>query len=193
MNPYTSLPERAFWAPAVGKRNMLDISELWVPRFRITAKQPVATFGSCFAQHFGWALHASGYEWLDTEPAPEGLSAANAKRFNFGVFTCRTGNIYTPSLLGQWLSWAAAETTPPEITWEQDGRYYDPFRPGIEPDGFLSSEELFTSRLVTVRALRKAVETARVFVFTLGLTESWFDLKHNVEYPMCPGTVAGSI
>ena len=52
MNPYADLPGRNFWSPAVGKRNALDIDELWLPKWEVTAKDKVVTFGSCFAQHF---------------------------------------------------------------------------------------------------------------------------------------------
>jgi hypothetical protein len=47
------------------------------------------------------------------------------------------------------------------------------------------------SRRVAVRAFRRAVEEADLFVFTLGLTESWFHARHGYEYPLCPGTAAG--
>ena len=75
--------------------------------------------------------------------------------------------------------------------WETKGRFYDPLRPAIEPGGFASAEEAYASRRAVLSALRNAVETARLFVFTLGLTESWFNLKSGVEYALCPGTLAG--
>ncbi|MBE2289888.1 MAG: GSCFA domain-containing protein [Chitinophagaceae bacterium] len=190
VNPYETLPSKAFWSPAVAKRNMFDIAELWAPKFRIDPKMPVATFGSCFAQHIGRALKERGFHWMIAEQRPYRMSDVSAKKFNYGVFSARTGNIYTASLLKQWVSWALGASAPEEI-WEKDGRFYDPFRPNIEPNGFASAEELRKSRDMALQAFRRTLTDSRVFVFTLGLTESWFNEAHGYEYPMCPGTVAG--
>ena len=70
-------------------------------------------------------------------------------------------------------------------------RFYDPFRPNIEPGGFTSEEELLATRAQTLRALRSMFETTRVFVFTLGLTEAWVNRDDGSIYPTCPGTLAG--
>ena len=170
---------------------MLDIDELWSAPFRIGQQESIATFGSCFAQHFSRALVSRGFTWLDAEPAPRGTSAEVAKKFNYGVFSARTANIYTTSLLLQWTRWALGEETPPEIHWETDeGRILDPFRPTIEPDGFGSVEEMLASRQQAIASFRTAVLESDIFVFTLGLTESWWDVD-GFEYPLCPGTVGG--
>lgn len=190
-NPYQSLPEKAFWRPAVAAREMLDIDGLWDPKFNIKPRQKVVTFGSCFAQHIGRAMAARGYGWTNHELAPEGLSEEHARAFNYGIFSARTGNIYTTSLLRQWTRWALGKQVAPEEVWETDGRFFDPFRPQIEPDGFASAEEVVASRSYTIETFRKAIVESDVFVFTLGLTESWFDSKTGLEYPMCPGTAAG--
>lgn len=190
MNPYKSLEERAFWAPSVGRRHMLDISDLWRPQFKINAKSKISTFGSCFAQHFSRALVKRGFTWFDGEPAPIGLSEQDTVRFNYGVFSARTGNIYTTSLLLQWTSWALEQSVPPDEVWEKGGRFFDPFRPQIEPDGFASREEVLVSRNVCIAAFRRAILVADTFVFTLGLTESWWNADLGYEYPVCPGAVA---
>lgn len=191
-NPYSTLEEQAFWSPAVAKRHMLDVTGLWRAPYPIHRTSRIATFGSCFAQHFSKALVAKHYSWLDAEPAPEGMAPEVASRFGYGVFSARTGNIYTTSLLLQWTKWALGHAVPPDITWEKDGRFYDPFRPAIEPDGFASPEEALTSRRSTIAAFRTALLNSNIFVFTLGLTESWWDRAGGFEYPMCPGTVAGT-
>lgn len=191
-HPYKTLPERAFWAPAVGQRHPLDIERLWTPKSDISRKDPIVTFGSCFAQHIGRAMAARGYAWTSMEPAPKGLSSENAKRFNYDIFSARTANIYTTSLLEQWTSWGIGKSEAPDIAWETpEGRVLDPFRPTIEPNGFESREEMLAARAVTIAAFGEAIRKARVFVFTLGLTESWFD-SEGYEYPMCPGTVGGT-
>lgn len=190
-NPYQSLDESKFWSPAVAKKSMFDISHLWSPRFKIGPNMRVATYGSCFAQHIGRALAARNFNWMITEPAPKGLSEENSKKFNYGIFSARTGNIYTTTLLAQWVSWATGEASPPDEVWEKDGRYYDPFRPNIEPNGFESREEMKVSRSLAIDAFKKSILECDVLVFTMGLTESWFHAEGGYEYPMCPGTVAG--
>ena len=173
MNPYQSLDQRAFWAPSVGRRKPLEIDELWVPKFNLKRKHKISTFGSCFAQHFGRALKANKYNWHITEQAPMGLSDENAQRFNYGIFSARTGNIYTVTLFNQWTSWALGESTPPDEVWEDDnGRFFDPFRPNVEPNGFESREEVLASRDATIEGFRRAILEADLLVFTLGLTES---------------------
>lgn len=190
-HPYTQLSEQAFWASAVAKKHMLDISDLWMPKFKIDSRMKVATFGSCFAQHIGRALHERGFNWFIPETTPAALKPENAARFNYGVFSARTANIYTTSLLKQWMHWSLGQKTPPDEVWEKEGRYYDPFRPNIEPQGFESVDELRASRELTLNAFKRCILESDVFVFTLGLTESWFNSEHGYEYPMCPGTVAG--
>lgn len=190
-NPYTQLEEKAFWSPAVAKKHFLDINGLWTAKYNIGRKTKIATFGSCFAQHFSRALVARDFTWVNGEEAPQGMNAATAKQFNYGVFSARTGNIYTTSLLLQWVEWALGHREPPEIHWEKDGRIYDPFRPVVEPKGFASVEEMLASRQGTIDGFREAIMTCDLFVFTLGLTESWIDSELMIEYPMCPGTVAG--
>ena len=191
-NPYEKLPEIAFWRPAVAQKHFSAIGPLWSPKFDIRPEQKWVTFGSCFAQHIGRALKERGFSWLSTEPPPPELSESEAKRFNYNVFSCRTGNIYTTSLLLQWTRWAVGGEKAPDEVWEKDGRYFDPFRPAIEPGGFASREELLSLRRETIQAFGKAIRQANFFVFTLGLIESWRNKKEQYEYPACPGTIAGA-
>lgn len=191
-HPYSSLPERAFWRPAVAERGPFGLETLWEPRVVVTPTDRVVTFGSCFAQHIGRALKARGYIWHDTERPPTMLSSANARRFNYGVFSARTGNIYTTTLLLQWTRWALGQAPVPAIAWEKDGCWFDPFRPAIEPGGFASADEVRASRARAIAAFADAISEADVFVFTLGLTESWRRRDAAYEYAVCPGTVAGA-
>ncbi len=190
-HPYETLPEESFWRTAVAERDAMQIAGLWRPRHPVKRRTRIVTAGSCFAQHFSKALVARGYRWLDFEPGPKGLTAAQRKDYHYGTFSFRTGNIYTPRILLQWLRWALTDATPPAEVWEKDGRFYDPFRPGVEPGGFVSVEELLLSRADTLAAIAAAVRGTQVFVFTMGLTEAWQDRETGVEYAVCPGTVAG--
>jgi len=192
MNPYKNLPDKAFWKLAVANKSMFDTSELWSPKFNIKHTDKVTTFGSCFAQHIGRALKKNGFDWLITEKPPEGCDAALAKKYNYNIFSARTGNIYTTSLLKQWVQWALEKKEVPSEVWERNGRFFDPFRPVIEQNGFESKAELKLSQLHTIKSFKRSIVEADYFVFTLGLTESWFNDEHGYEYPMCPGTVAGT-
>ena len=190
-NPYQDLPSHAFWRTAVAEKGALGLERLWTPKFQIAPEDKIVTFGSCFAQHFSRALTERGYNWFDAEPAPPWLIGADAEAFNYGIFSVRTGNIYTPKMLRQWLELAFGKAKTGEV-WQEAGRWYDPLRPVIEPEGFASEAELLAVRGATLAALRRAVTEAQVFVFTLGLTESWRNAKSGVEYALCPGTVPGA-
>ena len=190
-NPYSQLPAKAFWRSAIAEQHPLDIHSLWAPKHSLPRDAPIITAGSCFAQHIGRALKTRGYHWLDTEPAPPFVSDALKKRFNYGIFSFRTGNIYTAALFKQWLDCAIGDVAPPDEAWEENGRWYDPFRPNIEPDGFAGRAEMLASRSGTLSAIRSGLEGAEIIVFTLGLTEAWLNRGSGHVYPMCPGTVRG--
>jgi len=153
-NPYCSFDAQAFWKSAVASNSPFEITGLWEPKFRIDPDHKIVTFGSCFAQHLSKALVSKGYNWLDAEPAPFGLSAQNCRAFNYGVFSARTGNIYTTSLLAQWLEWALNPKLASDEVWIADDRFYDPFRPIIEQDGFESEEEMRSSRIEALKAFK---------------------------------------
>lgn len=193
-NPYSKLPRRAYWRTSVERAAKSGglIADLWRPSFPITTSDPVITAGSCFAQHISGALVRSGFRWVEAERAPFGLSSAAARQFGYGIFSVRTGNIYTTRMLVQWLSWAIAPETQSREVWTDDGAFFDPLRPQIEPGGFEDEEELFEARRATLNALRKAVETSSVFVFTLGLTELWENSATGLAYSSCPGTLGGT-
>ncbi len=190
-NPYTGLNERAYWRTAVAARSPFDISQLWTPKFLIDPADAVCTYGSCFAQHIGKALKARGFSWHIAESTPAGCPNSVGITFGYGIFSARTGNIYTTSLLRQWLSWATGDVSVPLEVWQDKDRYVDPFRPAIEPRGFAAVDELRASRQFAIDCFAKSIADSKYLVFTLGLTESWFNRDAQFEYAVCPGTVAG--
>ncbi|MEV0392202.1 GSCFA domain-containing protein [Polymorphospora rubra] len=192
MNPYQSLPPRSFWRTAVAEPDMRDIGDLWTPKFAIDPDEPVLTAGSCFARHIGPALLEYGMNWREVELPPPGLTVAERLARHYGQFSFRTGNIYTAATLRQWLAWALGDEVAPDEFWGEDGRYFDPYRPAVEPDGYPSAEEASAARRVTLAAIRTAVAEAGCLVFTLGLTEAWRDRRTGTVYPVCPGTVRGT-
>jgi GSCFA family len=190
-NPYSIQPKKSFWRSAVGDLQPTQISGLWQPKFSMQKHESIATLGSCFAQHISRALIDSGYTWFNSEPAPRRFPEKLKMEFNYDVFSARVGNIYTTALLKQWVFWAFNIQSPPDEVWEMNGRYYDPFRPNIQPNGFVSTDEVLATRNQTIVALRQMFENCRTFVYTLGLTEAWVNTENGIVYPMCPGTVAG--
>ncbi|WP_406841816.1 GSCFA domain-containing protein (plasmid) [Streptomyces sp. AHU1] len=192
MNPYQGLPARSFWRPAVAEPDPLDIEHVWTPKFAIGQDDPVITTGSCFAARIGPALLDSGMDWFDAEPAPPGLTRQQRQERGYGAFSFRTGNIYTPAVLRQWLSWALGQVQPPRDAWPDGNRFVDPYRPAIEPDGFASPTEMLQARQVTLDAIGTAVSSAKCLIFTMGLTEAWRDTLAETVLPTCPGTVRGT-
>lgn len=190
MNPYEELPARSFWRPAVAEPAPDDIAGVWTPAFTIGPDEPVLTAGSCFAARLGPALLDQGLNWYEAELAPPGLTAAERRDAGYGEFSFRTGNIYTPAMLRQWLAWAHGYDDPPATVWEHEGRWYDPFRPRL--DGHDSPAAVRDSRAVTLEAIRSGLAAAGCLIVTMGLIETWQDRADGSYFPSCPGTVRGT-
>ncbi|HEX4726263.1 MAG TPA: GSCFA domain-containing protein [Jatrophihabitans sp.] len=190
-NPYRALPARSFWRSAVAEPAPAEITELWQPGFTLGPDDPIITAGSCFARELGRALLAAGLNFYDAELPPPGLSRAEQQDRHYGQFSFRTGNIYTATMLRQWLSWAVGESVPPVGAWAEGDRFVDGYRPSVQPTGHRSESELLADRDRTLAAIRAAVGQARCLIFTLGLTEAWRDAVDGTEYPVCPGTIRG--
>ncbi len=192
MNPYKSKPQKAFWRPAVAEPHYADLKDLWSP-LDLKRADKVATAGSCFAQHIGNNLAKRGANYMDMEPAPPMFDdVAEARRWGFGVFSCRYGNIYTTRQLIQLFDEAFGKRTPAERVWEKDGRFFDALRPSVDPVGQDSADAVIALREKHLAAVRKMFETLDLFVFTLGLTEGWESIEDGTMFPMAPGTLAGT-
>jgi hypothetical protein len=193
MNPYKNLDDRSFWAPSVANRNLFDINNLWKPKFPIDKKSRIVTYGSCFAQHIGIRLKSAGFDWSIYEVPPPGMNPSSFSKFSYNIFSSRTGNIYTASLLNQWVSLSTASTGfDGEIYYDKkQNRYFDNLRPTVEENGFCTNEEILLSRFHTFECFKKSILNSDIFIFTLGLTESWHNKISGIEYPICPGVAAG--
>lgn len=192
-HPYKNLPPKNYWKQAVGTRNFLEISDLWTPKYTITHDDKIITAGSCFAQHISRAMRDTGYNWVNYEPGPKYLLPDQLKHLNYGIYSFRTSNIYTIRALRQWIEWAFNDgSSIAERYWHSNDRYFDPYRPTIEPGGFESAEAVDASRRNTLRAIKAALLDANLFVFTLGLTESWRNRLTGQTYAICPGTAGGT-
>ena len=189
-NPYLDLPDKSFWRSGVAQRCFVDLCDL-ARLERFSPQDAFATAGSCFAQHIGRNLQKKGARYLDLEPAPESLSEQEARRHGFGIYSCRYGNIYSARQLNQLALEALGERTPVERVWEKDGRYYDALRPSVDPVGHASAGDVLGLRDGHLARVRQLLEQVSVFVFTLGLTESWQLVRDGTVYPTAPGTLAG--
>lgn len=192
-NPYSDLPPRAFWRTGVTEPGIWGLRDIWQSRWQLGSGAGFATYGSCFAQHISKALVQRQLNWVNAEPAPARCPATLASAYNFGVFSARTGNIYSARHLLVLAEMATGTLDPslPEF-WQEEGRCYDSLRPAIEPNGFESREEALYSRISMLRSFARSIAQADVLIFTLGLTEGWESTETGLPYAICPGTVAGS-
>ena len=120
------------------------------------------------------------------------INEATQHKFGYNLFSARYGNIYTTAQLRQLVERAFTGRQFKDTAWEDNGRFYDVFRPTIEPDGFRSLKELEDSRESHLWSVRDLFSEAEVFIFTLGLTEAWRARADGLVYPLCPGTAAGT-
>ncbi|MBL4806104.1 MAG: GSCFA domain-containing protein [Rhodobacteraceae bacterium] len=190
-HPYTQLPTEAFWRESISMRHPMEISDIYRPKFSIDKTQKIATAGSCFAQHFSKALKQRGYNFIDEEPAPNILEGNLINKYNYEIYSARYANIYTARQMLQTLKRALGEFAPQDTAWYNNGRFFDPLRPLIEPAGYDSRAELDIARTAHLSAVKRVFESTDIFVFTFGLTEAWAHHVDGLVYPMCPGTVGG--
>lgn len=191
-NPYSALPASAYWRSAVAERAAIPDPSWCTPKWQITREDRIATAGSCFAQHIGRHLRASGYRVIDAEPAPMLLPAARHMDHSYGIYSARYGNIYTARQMRQLAEEAFGRSPVSREAWARDGRYVDALRPTIDPEGHATPEAVHAHRDHHLKRVREVLLDADILVFTLGLTETWEDLETGRALPVCPGTVAGT-
>jgi hypothetical protein len=192
-HPYKSLPSKAFWRRSVADCPIENVDPVGVFGARIQANTKVATAGSCFAQHIARHLKESGYCYYVAEPGHPILPDRTLARHNYGLFSCRYGNIYTARQLWQLFERAYGRFDPAEDAWQQaEDVFIDPFRPTTQPGGYISKAELLADRAQHLAAVRTMFESLDVFVFTLGLTECWRSISDGAVFPVCPGVEGGT-
>lgn len=190
-HPYRDLPPKNFWRKAMASVPRHDVTLPVNSSFKIEPQDKVATAGSCFAQHLAKGLQNSGFCYFVPEDGAD-LTPEQRQKENYGVFSARYGNIYTTLQLHQTLLEAYGEAVPQDRVWQgKDGRFYDPYRPAIQPGGFESEAAVLAARETMLAAVRRIVEDSDIFVFTLGLTEGWRNRADGWAYPVVPGSIAG--
>ncbi len=149
-HPYRNLPPPAFWKSGVAGAVPTGIYQRKWPIGHSTG---IATAGSCFAQHIGRRLRQNGFRVLDQEPAPAYLPPRLHHLFGYGIYSARYGNIYTMRQMLQLARAAFGEFDSGEIVWRGPaGRFHDALRPGVEPEGLDSPEEVISHRDQHLRA-----------------------------------------
>lgn len=190
-NPYRGKPETAFWKRSVALPPMLQVDPVVRAKVTIGQNASIATAGSCFAQHIARTLVKQGYGYLVAEKEPAFDFCEND---NYGTFSARYGNIYTVRQLLQLFYRAYGLFVPASDAWQRaDGRWIDPFRPQIQAGGYGSPQELELDREAHLAAVREMFEICDVFIFTLGLTESWISNVDGAIYPLAPGVVSPNV
>lgn len=191
-HPYQGKPDYQLWKLGGGFDRSDEFDPVINPSLTINRVDKVVTAGSCFAQHVAHHLTQANFNVLITERAPAHISDEAASRAHYGLFPARYGNVYTARQLRQLLERAYGLFVPRESAWPLgEDRWVDPFRPQIQPGGYVCVAELEEDRRIHLDAVRRAIEGMSVFVFTLGLTEAWVDRADGAVYPLAPGVAGG--
>lgn len=189
-HPYASLPAERYWRKAVAGLPPFALDPTRTEAFRLTRTEKIATAGSCFAQEVAKVLKRAGFNFYMAEQPPERAAGTFAE--GEGNFSARYGNVYTTRHLVQLLDRAYGRLVPQLTAWRRDdGRFVDPFRPRMEPDGFASPEEVAADRDRHLACVRKLFENLDTLVFTLGLTEGWIDGMDGAALQLAPGVAGG--
>lgn len=191
-NPYSTVGREQFWKHSVAGVAPAHLDPVIKGRFQVLPTDRIATAGSCFAQHIARTLSKSGFNYFVPETAPAGMELMEAKSRNYGVYSARFGNIYTARQLLQLIQRVEGSFMPEDDAWVgRDGGLVDPFRPQIEPGGFVDRAALLASREEHFEAVRRMLREMDVFVFTLGLTEGWRSRHDGAVFPLAPGVAGG--
>lgn len=190
-NPYANLPEKSYWRTGVSNANKPVPQNIYTKKWAITKDEKIATAGSCFAQHIGRRLHSNGFSILDAEPAPKNLPENRHMDYGYSIYSGRYGNIYTVRQMLQLAKEAFGVIPMSEQVWAKGDRFVDALRPTIEPQGLPDPETVIKHRKYHLAKVRQLLTEMDLFIFTMGLTETWIDRETNRVLPVCPGTVAG--
>jgi hypothetical protein len=187
-HPYRTQPAAAFWPQAIAEIPAGEVDPTHGIDFTVKLHEKIATAGSCFAQHIARHLSAAGFNYLSFEKAHPVVDPQTAERFGYGLYSARYGNVYTSRQLLQLAQRALHHRSFQDTVWhDRDGNPVDAFRPQITPGGYSSVEDLEADRQQHLNCVAQMFREVDVFIFTLGLTETWESLVDGAVYPLCPG------
>jgi hypothetical protein len=191
-NPYANISDYCFWSRSMTKLAPWQIDPCTNFKLeKISAHHKVSTMGSCFAQHLGRYIENSGLNFYKPEMGTNLLNDDELKKRNYGIFSARYGNIYTVKQLLQLFQRAFNNFLPEENFWKLSEKYVDPFRPQIEPDGFLNENALIEDRNLHLSHVRDIFYKSDFLIITLGLTEGWRSKVDGAVFPIAPGVHGG--
>lgn len=137
----------------------------------LTAKTPVASIGTCFAEEFAMFMQQRGYNYISTEPD---VFYASAK----------WGRVYTIPNFLQIVRYSFEEDAPLVIENGPNG-WFDATREysaGTYPD----REAAEAATRLHRKASRKAFTTASVLILTVGQNEAWVDHHSGMVWAQIP-------
>ena len=186
--PYKTQDAEAFWHKQQ-KETIIDTQV--AVKFKLNKKLKIATAGSCFASRIARALKLYDMTFFCAEPAPAFLPTELHEKYHYGLFSARYGNVYSTLQLLQLFerAFSLADYDEPALIDEQ--KYYDPFRPLVQPGGFDTAAQLRIEQSKHLECVKNMFLNADVFVFTLGLTETWISAESGACLPLCPGCQVG--
>jgi hypothetical protein len=190
--PYAGLPSYQIWARAVAEAPDGVIDPQHAARFTIDRTTRISSAGSCFAQRIAERLREAGYNYVVAEPGPIWESPETLAALGYDAYSARFGDIYTTLQLVQLARRAAGAFVPAEPPWPVSGGLADPFRPRVQPGGFASAADLEADRAQHLEAVRSMLRDSDVFIFTMGLTETWVCTADDAALPLCPGAGIGT-
>ena len=191
MHPYSNLPNQNFWNRFVAPTGWRELPFCDTPKFRLSKSDKIATAGSCFAQHISRYLSQAGCGTYTAEKAHPLTIEMGGEVDSYQTFSARYGNLYTTRQAFELFKQAFGLMPVIEDYVQEKGRFYDLLRPNAIPNGFLSLAEAKADRIYHLACVKKMFETTNVFVFTLGLTECWYNTETGHTYSACPGTARG--
>jgi hypothetical protein len=189
-HPYKEAPDRSFWSRAVSRQ--FKASELFAhdgPLIRQGDR--IVSAGSCFAANLVPYLKRYGLNYVKTELPHRAFNGLGEENLGYAKFSAAYGNIYTARQLLQLLRRCDGSFRPLENRWVTTHGIIDPYRPGLKYHA-LSFEEFDALQQQHFRCTLDAFSQADVFIYTLGLTETWISGADGAVFPACPGTVAGN-
>jgi hypothetical protein len=185
--PYNGLPEKAFFRNDTLRRG--DLAFQPDPVLSLTPATRVMSAGSCFAARIADFIRKSGVTYLSAEDRIAADDAVREESPN--VFSLRYGNIYTTRHLMQLLQRAAGElSVAPPVTQDANGRYRNLLRPSVL--SYASPTLLLADDAAHLRNVAMMIGEADVFIFTLGLTETWIEMQTALALSSTPGCGHGA-
>lgn len=159
-------------------------------KFELAANETICTGGSCFAQRISQFLISQGLNFGQFEPPHPLLDEDDARSLGYGQYSARYGNLYTARQLRQLVE-ESFDVIPLRLRMGRhiDGGVVDLLRPSINRyHRFHSEQETEADRRYHLSRVRTLFLNADVYIFTLGLTESWLDAEGNA-YGVHPAVV----